>query len=248
MYIRLEQGLYMVGGGSGGPGISNYKDCNVYLAEGEQDAFLIDGGSGLDNQLILDNIFETGCKPEKIRYLFLTHAHGDHGGGVKGLKALMPWIKVAASLGEKRLLEEGSEEELGLVAAKKKGAYPADYVYPHCSVDLVLEDEQDFLAADGRITAIFLPGHSVESVGYLFEKNKRRILFSGDSVYLNGTLSLINCYGSTMEGYRRNIHKLAGRRIDALIPSHYRMTLTKGQEHVDRAIELVGYSSLPPMM
>ena len=162
MYIRLEQGLYMVGGGSGGPGISNYKDCNVYLAEGEQDAFLIDGGSGLDNQLILDNIFETGCKPEKIRYLFLTHAHGDHGGGVKGLKALMPWIKVAASLGEKRLLEEGSEEELGLVAAKKKGAYPADYVYPHCSVDLVLEDEQDFLAADGRITAIFLPGHSVD--------------------------------------------------------------------------------------
>lgn len=248
MYIRLEQGLYMVGGGSGGPGISNYKDCNVYLAEGEQDAFLIDGGSGLDNQLILDNIFETGCKPEKIRYLFLTHAHGDHGGGVKGLKALMPWIKVAASLGEKRLLEEGSEEELGLVAAKKKGAYPADYVYPHCSVDLVLEDEQDFLAADGRITAIFLPGHSVESVCYLFEKNKRRILFSGDSVYLNGTLSLINCYGSTMEGYRRNIHKLAGRGIDALIPSHYRMTLTKGQEHVDRAIELVGYSSLPPMM
>ena len=53
MYIRLEQGLYMVGGGSGGPGISNYKDCNVYLAEGEKDAFLIDGGSGLDNSLVL---------------------------------------------------------------------------------------------------------------------------------------------------------------------------------------------------
>ena len=147
MYIRLEQGLYMVGGGSGGPGISNYKDCNVYLAEGEKDAFLIDGGSGLDNSLILDNIFETGCKPEKIRYLFLTHAHGDHGGGVKGLKEMMPWIKVAASPGEKRLLEEGTEEELGLAAAKKKGAYPADYVYPHCPVDLTLEEEQEI---DGR--------------------------------------------------------------------------------------------------
>ena len=248
MYIRLEQGLYMVGGGSGGPGISNYKDCNVYLAEGEKDAFLIDGGSGLDNSLILDNIFETGCKPEKIRYLFLTHAHGDHGGGVKGLKEMMPWIKVAASPGEKRLLEEGTEEELGLAAAKKKGAYPADYVYPHCPVDLTLEEEQEIPAADGKVTAGFVPGHSVESVCYLFEKNKRRILFSGDSVYLNGTLSLINCYGSTMEGYRKNLPKLAGRRIDGLIPSHYRMTLTGGQEHVDKAIELAEYSSLPPMM
>ena len=93
-----------------------------------------------------------------------------------------------------------------------------------------------------------MPGHSVESVCYLFEKNKRRILFSGDSVYLNGTLSLINCYGSTMEGYRKNLPKLAGRRIDGLIPSHYRMTLTGGQEHVDKAIELAEYSSLPPMM
>ena len=33
MYIRLEKGIYMVAGGSGGPGISNYKDCNVYLVD-----------------------------------------------------------------------------------------------------------------------------------------------------------------------------------------------------------------------
>ena len=46
MYIRLEKGIYMVAGGSGGPGISNFKDCNVYLGEGERDAFPIDGGSG----------------------------------------------------------------------------------------------------------------------------------------------------------------------------------------------------------
>ena len=38
MYIRLDKGIYMVGGGAGGPGISNYKDCNVYLVEGEKDA------------------------------------------------------------------------------------------------------------------------------------------------------------------------------------------------------------------
>ena len=119
MYIRLDKGIYMVGGGAGGPGISNYKDCNVYLVEGEKDAFLIDGGSGLDTGWILQNILETGCDQKKIRYLFLTHAHGDHGGGVKDLKAAMPWITIVASSGEKRLLEQGSEEELGRVEEGK---------------------------------------------------------------------------------------------------------------------------------
>lgn len=248
MYFRLDKGIFMVAGGAGGPGISNYKDCNVYLLEGEKDAFLIDGGGGLDTQRILDNICETGCHLEKIKYLLLTHAHGDHGGGVKGLKDAMPWLKIAASPGEKRLLEAGTEEELGLTAAKKKGAYPQDYVYPHCSVDMALKDEQVLEIADARITAVFLPGHSVESVCYLVDKSDRRYLFSGDSIYLNGVLSLINCYGSTMEGYRNNIHKLANRGIDGLIPSHFRLTMSDGQKHVDRTIELLEYSSLPPMM
>lgn len=248
MYFRLDDGIYMVAGGNGGPGISNYKDCNVYLLEGEDDAFLIDGGSGLDTERILDNIQETGCPLEKIRYLFLTHAHGDHGGGVSSLKQAMPWMTVAASAGEKRLLEEGTEEELGLTAAKRKGAYPADYEYPHAKVDVVVKDEQHFSVADSDITSILLPGHSVESVCYLVGKNGRKHLFSGDSIYLNGVLSLINCYGSSMEGYRKNIHKLANRGIDALIPSHFRLTMQNGQSHVDKAIELLGYSSLPPMM
>lgn len=248
MYFRLEKGIYMVAGGSGGPGISNFKDCNVYLIEGESDAFLIDGGSGLDTQRILNNIQETGCILEKIRYLFLTHAHGDHGGGVKGLKEAMPWIQVVASEREKRLLEEGTEEELGLAAAKRKGAYPADYIYPHAKADLTVCDEQQFRAGDAVVTAVLLPGHSIESVCYIIDKSERRYLFSGDSIYLNGVLSLINCYGSTMEGYRNNIHKLENRKIDALIPSHFRLTMEDGQKHVDRAIELLGFSSLPPMM
>lgn len=248
MYFRLDKGIYMVAGGSGGPGISNFKDCNVYLVEGEDDAFLIDGGSGMDTTRILTNIAETGCPLEKIKYMFVTHAHGDHGGGIKDFQQKLPAMTVAASAGEKRLLEAGTEEELGLVAAKKKGAYPQDYRYAHCSVDTVVTDEARFRAGGADVTAILLPGHSVESACYLVNKNERNYLFSGDSIYLNGTLSLINCFGSSMEGYRKNIGKLANRNIDALIPSHYRLTMTDGQKHVDKAIEVLQYSSLPPMM
>lgn len=60
----------------------------------------------------------------------------------------------------------------------------------------------------------------------MVDKGGKRYLFSGDSIYLNGVLSLINCYGSTMEGYRQNIGKLAGLNVEALIPSHFRLTLS----------------------
>ena len=226
MYIRLEKGIYMVAGGSGGPGISNFKDCNVYLVEGERDAFLIDGGSGMDTGRIIENIRE-------ITHMFVTHAHGDHGGGIEDYRAYIPGMKVLASAGEARLLENGTEEELGLTAAKRKGAYPQDYVYKHCQVDHRVEDGEMFQAGDAVVRA---------------DKGGKRYLFSGDSIYLNGVLSLINCYGSTMEGYRQNIGKLAGLNVEALIPSHFRLTLSGGQAHIDKAIEALRCSSLPPMM
>lgn len=248
MYFRLDKGIYMVAGGNGGPGISNFKDCNVYLIEGTDDAFLIDGGSGMDTDRIFQNIEETGCSLDKITMLLVTHAHGDHGGGIRDIQNRLPKIKVVASAGEKRLLETGTEEELGLIAAKKKGAYPQDYQYAHCIVDEVVEDEKKYVIGGAEVTAVLLPGHSIQSVCYLVKKNEMTYLFSGDSIYLNGVLSLINCFGSSLEGYRDNIKKLANRNIDALIPSHYRLTMTDGQKHVDKAIQALEFSSLPPMM
>lgn len=247
MYIRLDQGIYMVGAGKGGPGISHEKDCNVYLLTDGHAAALIDGGSGLDTPAILSNVRETGVEPGQIEKILVTHAHGDHGGGIRDFQELLPQVQVYASAGEKRLLESGTEEELGLIAAKRKGAYPQDYQYKHCQVDHVVTHEQTLTVGTIGVTAILLPGHSIESVCYLVEMNGKRYLFSGDSIYLNGTLSVINCYGSSMESYRKYIGRLAGRRVDALIPSHYRFTMSGGQKHIDLAIELTGYSSLPPM-
>lgn len=248
MYIRLDKGIYMVAAGKGGPGISHEKDCNVYLITDEEQAFLIDGGSGLDTPAILQNIRETGVRETQITRLFVTHAHGDHGGGVLDFQRELPHIRVFASVGEKNLLEHGTEEELGLTAAKKKGAYPQDYEYRHCRVDETVENDERILAGTIPVTAIVVPGHSIESVCYLVELNGKRYLFSGDSIYLDGTLSVINCYGSSMEGYRKHMKRLADRNVDALIPSHYRFTMSGGQKHIDRAIELTEYSSLPPMI
>ena len=248
MYIRITDGFYMVAGGDAGPGISCFKDCNVYLLDDGGEAILFDAGSGIDSQWIFRNMEETGVPAEHLKYLFVTHCHGDHTGGLWEFQENFPHCKVVAAPGERRLIEEGTEFELGLTAAKIKGAYPADYVFHHGHVDIEAQDGQEYHAGSMVITPIITPGHSIESTCYLVCWRGRRMLFSGDSVYKNGVLSLQNCYGSSLEDYRNYLPKLAGLNVDALIPSHFGMALTAGQKHVDKALEYLKSSALPPMV
>lgn len=248
MYIRLEQDFYIVGGGDAGPGISSYKDCNVYLiVEGDQ-SILFDAGSGLDTKHILENIQETGVELSTIHYLFVTHCHGDHTGGVRDMKEIMPQLTIVASEAEARLMEEGTEEQLGLSAAKIKGAYPSDYVFRHQKADRIVQNGERILVPGLTIEAVLVPGHSIESVCYQVDWRGRRYLFSGDCVYKNGVLSLQNCYGSSLEDYRKYLPRLAAREIDALIPAHFGFTLMNGQAHIDKALEYLKSSALPPMV
>lgn len=248
MFIQIEPGFYIVGGGDGGPGISCYKDCNIFLLEDQGEAILFDAGSGMDTGTIVKNIEETGIRPDQIKYLFITHCHGDHTGGLKELQKYLLHSRVIASKEEKRLIESGTEYELGLIAAKRKGAYPQDYIFRHGTVDEVAADGQIYTAGEMTIEPILTPGHSIESTCYLVQRNHRRILFSGDSVYKNGVLSLQNCYGSSLEDYRKYLPKLAKRQIDALFPAHFGFTLTNGQKHIDKALEYLKSSALPPMV
>ena len=248
MFIQIEKGFFMVAGGDGGPGISCYKDCNIFLLEDDGEAMLFDAGSGIDTGQIMKNIEETGVKTEQIRYLFVTHCHGDHTGGLREMQKLIPGCQVVASREEKRLIESGTEYELGLIAAKKKGAYPQDYVFHHGKVDLIAQDGQEYRVGGMTIEPMITPGHSIESVCYLVKRRGRKYLFSGDSVYKNGALSLQNCYGSSLEAYRNSFPKLAGLQVDALIPAHFGFPLTNGQKHIDKALEYLQSSALPPMV
>lgn len=248
MYIQVEQDLYIVGGGDTGPGISSYKDCNVYLIVSGGQGILFDAGSGLDTSMILNNIQETGVQLSHIKYLFITHCHGDHTGGVRDMKAAMPNLTVVTSGKEAKLMEAGTEDQLGLTAAKVKGAYPGNYTFHHQRADRTIQNGEIISMPDITVEAVMVPGHSIESVCYLMDKRDRRYLFSGDSVYKNGALSLQNCYGSSMKNYRRYLPRLANRHIDALIPAHFGFTLTGGQTHVDKALEYLKSSALPPMV
>ncbi len=241
--MKIAEDIYLVGDGQ--IRLSHKLDCHVYLIDGDEELALIDAGVGLESQLIIDNIIGDGFNPRDIDFILATHSHSDHAGGCRSIKSETGCILVASEI-EDRLIEEGSDVELGLDTTKYGKVYPQDYEYPHCKVDKVVKDGEEIRVGKYTLKAIQVPGHSPGDVCWLLEQEKRRVLFTNDVVFLGGTIGLGNWLGSDLQEYRKNIGKLANLNIDSLFPGHYLWTLRDGQEHLDKAIENLKQPFVPP--
>lgn len=242
--MKLTEEVYIVGSGGNGLGISNQYDCHVYLINGGAELALIDAGVGMDVQQILDNVVAEGFSIDDISRVLLTHAHADHSGGCAALKFALG-VPVIVSSEEADFLRRADEAELGLAFARSAGWYPSEYRLLPCQVDIELEDGQGITVGDLRLTAIKTPGHSRGSVCYVMEGKEATYLFTGDTVFLRGLISLLNAPGSSVQDYCQSIKKLAALGVDALLPGHLGFCLGGGQKHVDQAVEAFEDLSVP---
>jgi hydroxyacylglutathione hydrolase len=232
--MRITDRIYLVG--SAQIGISGPWDCHVYLIKGAAGLVLVDAGGGYSTQTIVRNIEREGFNPRDVCALLLTHNHFDHSCGAAEFKQITG-CSVYAPYASKDLLERGTEQEVGLDLAKELGIYPPDFPYRNCPVDHTVRDG-DLIKVDGLVLeAIAVEGHSPDSTCYLVEMDGKRNLFVGDVIFYGGILGLINFPGSSMDGYRKDLKKLANLSIDGLFPGHMLFTLEGGQQHIDAGIE-----------
>jgi hydroxyacylglutathione hydrolase len=241
--MKLMEGVHLVG--SGEMRLSEAHDCHVYLLDTGDGLALVDTGAGLDVEPLLANIRADGFDPADIAWILLTHAHLDHAGGCRALKAATG-AKVLCSAYEGRLLAEGSDEELGLDIARGSGIYPADYAYPHVTPDRIIEHGETWRLGTWEMQALIVPGHSPGVTCFLASRAGRRILFSSDVVFYQGTIGLGNWAGSSLADYRRSIGRLSGLAVDALLPGHFMWTLQEGQAHLDAAVCNMAGAWVPP--
>ena len=233
--MKITEEVYAVGGGRDGLGISNDYDCNVFLIDGRNELALIDAGSGYDVEPIVSNIRRAGFEPMRVGRLLLTHAHADHCGASAALRERLG-IEVALSRQEAEFLERGDEVAISLDRARAEGIYPADYRLTPCTVDRRLSHGDEVCCGHLVLRAIEVGGHSPGSICYFLSGGERSCLFSGDTVFPFGTISLLNCEGSSLAGYRRDITRLANLGVEALLPGHGGFCLGGGQRHIDEAI------------
>ena len=211
--MKITEDIFQVGGGE----FTASQDAAIYLVNFGDHAALIDAGCGHAQKRLLENITACGVDPENIEYIFITHCHYDHTGGVRALKDHIHCRVVAHEI-EASFLERGDNT---VTAAKWYGSHLEPF-----SVDqkLTLSREKINLG-DRYIEAIHIPGHSPGSVAYLTESDGYKILFGQD---VHGPLdaSLL----SNREDYLQSLNLLLSLDADILCEGHF--GIIKGKQEV----------------
>ncbi|MDO5441958.1 MAG: MBL fold metallo-hydrolase [Bacillota bacterium] len=135
-------------------------NCYVLTIDNSNEAVIIDPGaqnSNLEAYLI--------TKQLDVKYILLTHGHGDHTGGINRIKDLYPECKLIASKKEAKFLfnRNFSFGQGGIVA----------------DINVYDNDELDLCGIKFKV--IETPGHTPGGVCYYVESDK--VLFSGDTLF-----------------------------------------------------------------
>lgn len=241
--MKLTRSVFLVG--SGHFGISHEFDSSVYVVDCGDELVMVDTGAGCGTSAIVENIKRDGLDPSHLSRILLTHSHGDHAGGAYSLHESFG-CRVYVGAVEADLLEHGDERDLVLDVAKKSGFYSPDYQFTNCKASVRLNHDENISCGSLTFRALHVPGHSRGSFCYLVDLPEGRAIFTGDTVFAEGVIGMLNCEGSELSDYRKYIHRLADLDVDVLFPGHRVFVLSGGQFHIDRAIESLSLLQLPP--
>jgi glyoxylase-like metal-dependent hydrolase (beta-lactamase superfamily II) len=140
-------------------------NCYMLLSEDEKEAAIIDPAVFLPDYA--DKIEEIGAE---LKYIILTHGHGDHTGGVPEFKQRFPNAKLAAGQREEELLRNSSVNFSSYILGDEVNLTP----------DIPLKDGDKLILGDLTLRIIETPGHTAGGISILVNNET---LFSGDTLF-----------------------------------------------------------------
>ncbi|HEX6348330.1 MAG TPA: MBL fold metallo-hydrolase [Candidatus Dormibacteraeota bacterium] len=150
---------------------------NCYLVREEDGLTLVDTTMSSPASDIERTARELGLELKRIA---LTHAHGDHVGGVAGVRAQHPGIEVSIGVRDARLLEGNLEPAAGEPQVRAKGSLPK----PDWKPDRLLEEGDRI----GSLLVVASPGHTPGHIAFLDTRD--RSLVAGDAFQTRGGLAV----------------------------------------------------------
>jgi len=195
---------------------------NCYIVEDEEtkETMVIDPGG--EPETIIEMLDALGI--EKLKYIYLTHCHGDHFGGILELKN---------KKGGKVLIHRFDSEGLYNKAISLTYYIGMDDI--NLEADSRLDDEDLIHLGNIQFKVIHTPGHTRGSTCLYCKEEK--LLFSGDTLF-RGTWGRTDLPTSNFTDIIKSItNKLAVLPDDTIVyPGHGRITRIKEEEPIYLAL------------
>jgi glyoxylase-like metal-dependent hydrolase (beta-lactamase superfamily II) len=182
---------------------------DIWLIRTPQGGILVDTGGTSGLPLTWRRLQAAGVEPKEVRFVLLSHSHGDHAG------AAYLWRTQGAR-----------------IVAPATAAFTVTWTMPTwsdysiwvpCPIDQPLPlqragDEAEVTLCGVRIKAIFVPGHSFDSVVYVLELGGKRVAFTGDLGFEGGSHILHRCWGEREKAL--TVLKVVRGKVLPLRPVH----------------------------
>ncbi|MBQ3736509.1 MAG: MBL fold metallo-hydrolase [Candidatus Methanomethylophilaceae archaeon] len=202
-------------------------DSNMYLILGSERTALIDTGTGFQMGPYIANI-EKVLAGRPLDYVFITHRHYDHVGGLSAIIDRFSPSAVYAGAADAEPLRIGdSESTLG---TKFGGSIP-----PMDVKDIREGDVFDL--GDCRLRVIETPGHTIGSI-CLFDEVSRD-LFSGDCFFVDG-VGRCDHPTASPDDMRASLRKLRDIDFSGLYSGHGPVVKSDGKRFLEKAIQIMG--------
>lgn len=196
--------------------IGDKTNCYIIFDEKSKEIMCIDPAGDVDRiEDLIKNVFKG-----KLKYIYLTHCHGDHIGGVTELKD---------RCGGKILIHRKDAEGLNNVEINL-----SEYIgLPEIELeaDSRIDDNDLIHLGELEFRVIHTPGHTAGSTSLYCEKEK--CLFSGDTIFA-GTWGRTDLPTSSREDIMNSImNKILVLPDDTFIyPGHGKATMLKDEKPI----------------
>ena len=184
-------------------------DANAYLVNG---TILID--VGMDSSDIIMEL-EKHIDLHDLELIILTHCHYDHSGGAGGVAAATG-AKIAIHKNDAPLLLNPN------ASASRLFGKNAPIIVP----DILLAGGEKF----GELEIIHTPGHTPGGICLYDQKSKT--LFSGDTVFQDGSFGRTDLYGGDSSQLIGSIKKLTLLDVNIMYPGHGDIVKNNANEQI----------------
>lgn len=190
-------------------------DANAYLVDGK---ILVD--VGMDARSIISQL-EKLIKPGELETIILTHCHYDHSGGA---------AQVAKSFGAKIAIHRDDAPLLNNPrgSASELFGERAPSVVP----DILLSGGETF----GELEVIHTPGHTPG--GICLYSACAKVLFSGDTVFPDGSFGRTDLAGGNAGKLVESIKKLTLLDVNVMYPGHEDIVKRDANEQIRMSLML----------